>query len=103
MFAGGLYHVTFRGGRRGAIYRDDAERTAWLDVFGGVCVRGGRGSGLAIKHFRVALLMWDCKTSEHPAGIFNSLYLVRVCCRRLRAATGSFWRKYGASVVAAPV
>ena len=37
--AGGLYHVTSRGDRREAIYRDDADRTAWLDLFGEVCER----------------------------------------------------------------
>jgi REP element-mobilizing transposase RayT len=37
--AGGLYHVTSRGDRREAIYRDDADRTAWLDLFGDVCER----------------------------------------------------------------
>jgi putative transposase len=37
--AGGLYHVTSRGDRREAIYRDDADRTAWLELFGDVCER----------------------------------------------------------------
>jgi putative transposase len=37
--AGGLYHVTSRGDRREAIYRDDADRIAWLDLFGDVCER----------------------------------------------------------------
>jgi REP element-mobilizing transposase RayT len=37
--AGGLYHVTSRGDRREAIYRDDADRSAWLDLFGDVCER----------------------------------------------------------------
>lgn len=37
--AGGLYHVTARGDRREAIYRDDADREAWLVVFAEVCAR----------------------------------------------------------------
>jgi REP element-mobilizing transposase RayT len=37
--AGGLYHVTSRGDRREAIYRDDQDRTNWLDVLGEVCSR----------------------------------------------------------------
>jgi REP element-mobilizing transposase RayT len=37
--AGGLYHVTARGDRREAIYRDDADREAWLAVFAEVCTR----------------------------------------------------------------
>jgi REP element-mobilizing transposase RayT len=37
--AGGLYHVTSRGDRREAIYHDDADRTAWLDLMGEVCQR----------------------------------------------------------------
>ncbi|WP_373506686.1 transposase [Thiocapsa sp.] len=37
--AGGLYHVTSRGDRREAIYRDDADRAAWLAVFAEVCAR----------------------------------------------------------------
>ena len=37
--AGGLYHVTSRGDRREPIYRDDDDRTAWLDLFGEVCER----------------------------------------------------------------
>ena len=37
--AGGLYHVTSRGDRREAIYRDDEDRRAWLGVFGEVCSR----------------------------------------------------------------
>jgi REP element-mobilizing transposase RayT len=38
-FPGALYHVTSRGNRRNAIYRDDADRRAWLDVLGRVCER----------------------------------------------------------------
>jgi putative transposase len=37
--AGGLYHVTSRGDRREAIYRDDQDRTDWLAVLGEVCSR----------------------------------------------------------------
>ncbi len=37
--AGGLYHVTSRGDRREAIYRDDEDRAAWLAVFAEVCAR----------------------------------------------------------------
>jgi putative transposase len=37
--AGGLYHVTSRGDRREDIYRDDADRNAWLTLFGQVCER----------------------------------------------------------------
>jgi putative transposase len=38
-FAGALYHVTSRGDRREAIYKDDFDRMAWLDVLGLVCAR----------------------------------------------------------------
>jgi putative transposase len=38
-FAGALYHVTSRGDRREAIYKDDFDRVAWLDVLGSVCER----------------------------------------------------------------
>ena len=38
-FPGALYHVTSRGNRRNPIYRDDADRRAWLDVLGRVCER----------------------------------------------------------------
>ena len=38
-FPGALYHVTARGNRRNAIYRDDADRRAWLDTLGQVCRR----------------------------------------------------------------
>ena len=37
--AGGLYHVTSRGDRREAIYRDDQDRADWLVVLGEVCRR----------------------------------------------------------------
>jgi len=37
--ASGLYHVTSRGDRREAIYRDDQDRTDWLAVLGEVCSR----------------------------------------------------------------
>lgn len=37
--AGGLYHVTARGDRREAIYRDDEDRAAWLALLGAVCRR----------------------------------------------------------------
>lgn len=37
--AGGLYHVTSRGDRREAIYRDEQDRTDWLTVLGEVCSR----------------------------------------------------------------
>ena len=38
-FPGALYHVTSRGNRRNSIYRDDADRNAWLRVLGKVCQR----------------------------------------------------------------
>ena len=38
-FPGALYYVTSRGNRRGAIYRDDADRRVWLDILGAVCAR----------------------------------------------------------------
>ena len=37
--AGGLYHVTSRGDGREDIYLSDADRMAWLEVFGQVCTR----------------------------------------------------------------
>ena len=37
--AGGLYHVTSRGDRREAIYRDDEDRSTWIAVLGEVCER----------------------------------------------------------------
>jgi len=37
--AGGLYHVTSRGDRREAIYRDAQDRVDWLAVLGEVCSR----------------------------------------------------------------
>jgi REP element-mobilizing transposase RayT len=37
--AGGLYHVTSRGDRREAIYRDDQDRADWLVLLGEVCRR----------------------------------------------------------------
>jgi putative transposase len=37
--AGGLYHVTSRGDRREAIYRDGQDRADWLAVLGEVCGR----------------------------------------------------------------
>jgi REP element-mobilizing transposase RayT len=37
--AGGLYHVTSRGDCREHIFLNDADRRAWLDVFGQVCKR----------------------------------------------------------------
>lgn len=38
-FAGALYHVTSRGDHREAIYRDDVDRQAWLDILARVCKR----------------------------------------------------------------
>ncbi len=37
--SGGLYHVTSRGDRREDIYFSDADRMAWLALFGQVCSR----------------------------------------------------------------
>lgn len=37
--AGGVYHVTSRGDGREDIYLSDADRQAWLEVFGQVCKR----------------------------------------------------------------
>ena len=37
--AGGLYHVTSRGDRREDIYRDEADRVAWLTILGQTCER----------------------------------------------------------------
>jgi REP element-mobilizing transposase RayT len=36
---GGLYHVTSRGDRREAIFRDDQDRRDWLTLLGEVCAR----------------------------------------------------------------
>lgn len=38
-FPGALYHVTARGDRRAAIYRDDVDRRVWLEVMALVCAR----------------------------------------------------------------
>lgn len=38
-FAGALYHVTSRGDHREAIYRDDRDRLAWLEIMAMVCRR----------------------------------------------------------------
>ncbi len=37
--AGGIYHVTSRGDRRGSIYLEDDDRDDWLAVLGTVCGR----------------------------------------------------------------
>jgi len=36
-FAGALYHITSRGDRRGQIYRDDTDRSFWIQVLAEVC------------------------------------------------------------------
>jgi len=38
-FAGALYHVTSRGDGREAIYLQDEDRQAWLEVLAEVCER----------------------------------------------------------------
>lgn len=38
-FPGALYHVTARGDRRGAIFADNRDREAWLEVLRLVCAR----------------------------------------------------------------
>jgi putative transposase len=38
-FAGALYHVTSRGDRKNVIFRNDADRLAWLSMLGTVCER----------------------------------------------------------------
>lgn len=38
-FAGALYHVTARGDRRQAIYRDDIDRQLWLDTLAKACAK----------------------------------------------------------------
>lgn len=38
-FAGALYHVTSRGDRKSVIYRDDADRRAWIETLDRVCQR----------------------------------------------------------------
>ena len=38
-FAGALYHITSRGDRREAIYRDNDDRLQWFEVVGQVCER----------------------------------------------------------------
>ena len=37
--AGGVYHLTSRGDRRGPSYADDVDRLLWLELFGEVCDR----------------------------------------------------------------
>ena len=36
-FPNALYHITSRGDRREAIYRDDEDRRQWLKILGEVC------------------------------------------------------------------
>jgi len=38
-FAGALYHVTSRGDRQEAIYEDDEDRRAYLDILGDIVER----------------------------------------------------------------
>lgn len=38
-YPGALYHVTSRGNRKAAIFLDDTDRAAWLQMLGEVCVR----------------------------------------------------------------
>lgn len=38
-FAGAIYHVTSRGDRQEAIYRNDGDRHAWLGILAAVCAR----------------------------------------------------------------
>ena len=38
-YPGALYHVTARGNRRAAIFRDDVDRRAWLKLLGDACER----------------------------------------------------------------
>lgn len=38
-FPGALYHVTSRGDRKAAIFRDDTDRAMWLQTLGEVCAR----------------------------------------------------------------
>jgi putative transposase len=38
-FAGAVYHVTSRGDRLQALYRDDTDRLAWLEMLAKVCSR----------------------------------------------------------------
>jgi len=40
-FAGAIYHVIDRGDRREAIYRDDADRVAFLETLTQACLRTG--------------------------------------------------------------
>ncbi len=51
--SGGLYHVTSRGDGREDIYLSDADRVAWLEVFGQVC-----------KHFNWVCHAW-CQMTNH--------------------------------------
>ena len=38
-FPGALYHVTARGDQHNALYRDDTDRTIWIEVLGLICAR----------------------------------------------------------------
>lgn len=40
-FPGALYHVTARGNRSNAIFRDDTDRRVWLQIVGQTCARHG--------------------------------------------------------------
>lgn len=50
--SGGVYHVTSRGDGRDDIYLSDADREAWLEVFGQVCERYGRIYQASIRWLR---------------------------------------------------
>jgi hypothetical protein len=45
-FADAVYHVTSRGDRREPIYRDDADRTACLEVIAHTRALGSAGTGV---------------------------------------------------------
>lgn len=65
-FSGALYHVTARGNRQEAIYRDDRDRLAWLDILGEVAARFNfivHGFCQMTNHYHVLLETLDGKLS----------------------------------------
>ncbi len=70
--SGGLYHVTSRGDRREAIYRDDQDRADWLVVLEEVCSRFNWRCNVWYEmtnhyHFAVATGFWASSQENVPA------------------------------------
>ena len=99
-FPGALYHVTSRGDRQGNIYRDNADRTVWLEILAKVCARHNfvvHSFCQMTNHYHLMIETADANLSQgmrHLNGLYSQYF-----SRRYDLAGHLFQGRYKAILV----